>query len=78
MNLRDSLPYNDIHSYHTRFSEVLYIPNENTTQFGINTLSFGSAKLSNKFDIELLNKNTNLAKSKLKALLRTNFPKNNV
>ena len=68
----DELNY-DIHSYITRSSEVFHIPKRNTTRFGINTLSFGGAKLRNKFYFELLNKETNLPKFEFKTLLKTHF-----
>ena len=65
----------DIHSYITCSSEVLHIPKRrNTTQFCINTLSFDSAKLWNKFYFKLLNKETNLRKSKFKTLLKRRLP----
>ena len=63
----------DIHSHITRSSEVFHILKRNTTRFGINTLSFDGLKLWNKFYFELLNKETNLTKSKFKILLKTHF-----
>ena len=63
----------DILSYITHSFEVSYITKGNTTQFGINTLRFDASKLWNKFYFEPLNKETNLTKSKLKILLKTNF-----
>ena len=55
----------DIHLYIKRTSEAFHIPERNTTRFGINTLCFNDVKLWNKFHFELLNKETNLRKSKL-------------
>ena len=55
----------DIHSYIKRTSEAFHIPERNTTRFGINTLCFNGVKLWKKFHFELLNKETNLRKSKL-------------
>ena len=63
----------DIHSDIMRSSEVFHIPKENTTRFDISAFSFDGAKLWNKFYFELLNKETNVTKSKLKTLLKTNF-----
>ena len=63
----------DIHLYITRSSEVSHIPKRNTTRFGIITLSFDGAKLWNKLYFELLNKETNLTKTKFKTLLEIHF-----
>ena len=63
----------DIHSYIKRSSEVFHIPKKNTTRFGINTLSFNVAKLWSKFYFELLNKETNLTKFKLKFFKKNTF-----
>ena len=63
----------DIHSHITRFSTVFYIPKGNSTRFGIHALSFDGTKLWNKVYFELLNKETNLTKSRLKGLLKSNF-----
>ena len=42
------------------------VPQENTTQFSINTLSFDGAKLWDKFCFKLINKEIILTKSKFK------------
>lgn len=47
------------------YTSVFQMPKGNTTQFGTDALSFHGAKLWSKFYSELLNKETNLAKSKL-------------
>ena len=49
------------------------VPQENTTQFSINTLSFDGAKLWNKFCCKLIHKEINLTKSKFKILSKTHF-----
>ena len=64
---------NYIHSFETRFSNVFCIPKRNTMQFRIDTSSsliFDSTTLWNKFHFELLNKETNLTKSKIKTSLK--------
>lgn len=58
---------------YTRSSEVFYIPEGNITRFVTDTLGFDGDKLPRKFCFELLNKETNLTKSKLNTLLKTNF-----
>ena len=53
----------------TRFSKVFHTHKGNTTCFGINNLNSDDTKLWNQFYFELLNKETNLTKSKFKPLL---------
>ena len=69
LNRRLTFSY-DMHSYITRSSEVFHLPKGNIKRLGINTLRFDEIKLWNKFYFELLNKETNLTKSKLKTLLK--------
>ena len=62
-----------IHSYETRSSMVFHIPKAKTSRFGLNTLRYDGADLSNKFYHALLYKETNLTKAKLKKLLQMCF-----
>ena len=55
-----------MHSYETRSSMVFHIPKAKTSRFGLNTLRYDGADLSNKFYHALLYKESNLTKAKLK------------
>ena len=52
---------------------VFHIPKAKTSRFGLNTLRYDGADLSNKFYHALLYKETNLTKAKLKKILQMYF-----
>ena len=62
-----------IHSYETRSSTVFHIPKAKTSRLGLNTFPYDGGNPWNKFHNELLYKESNLTKAKLKKLLQMHF-----
>ena len=64
--LKTILSLTQLCTHETRSSMVFHVPKAKTSRFGLNTLRYDSADLSNKFYHALLYKETNLTKAKLK------------